>query len=138
MNNETRGIGTNYTERSGGPGPRLMSVDSLVGNDVHNRQGDNLGDIKDIMLDMQSGHVAYAVLAFGGFFGMGEKLFAVPWNALRLDTVNKCFILDADKERLKNAPGFDKNQWPDMADMTWGHSIHSYYGTRHYLENHRP
>lgn len=138
MNNDTRSIGTMHTDRTMGTGPRLMSVDSLVGNDVHNRQGDNLGGIKNIMLDMHSGHVAYAVMAFGGIFGMGEKLFAVPWNALTLNYTDKCFILDADKERLKNAPGFDKDNWPDMADTSWGQQIHTYYGTRHYSETHRP
>ena len=60
---------------------------------------------------------------------MGEKLFAVPWAALKLDTVNKRFMLDASKERLKDAPGFDKNDWPDMADASWEKSIHDYYGT---------
>ncbi|MDO9520635.1 MAG: PRC-barrel domain-containing protein [Pseudohongiella sp.] len=138
MNNEIRGNsaipGTPYS----GTSPRLMSVDSLVGNDVYNHQGDNLGGIKDMMLDMHSGHVAYAVLSFGGIFGMGEKLFAVPWNALKLDTAQERFLLDADKERLKNAPGFDKDNWPDMADQSWGQQIHKYYGTRHYSESLRP
>lgn len=131
-------IGTMRTDRTTGTGPRLMSVDSLLGNNVYNRQGDNLGDIKNMMLDMHSGHVAYVVLAFGGIFGMGEKLFAVPWNALTLNTSDKCFILAADKELLKNAPGFDKDNWPDMADSSWGQQIHTYYGTRHYSETHRP
>jgi hypothetical protein len=60
---------------------------------------------------------------------MGEKLFAVPWQALHLDTVNKRFVLDIDKDRLQNAPGFDKNAWPDMADAQWAQQIHSFYGT---------
>ena len=81
------------------------------------------------MLDMQTGQVAYAVLAFGGFLGMGEKLFAVPWQALHLDTVNKRFVLNTDKDRLKGAPGFDKDAWPDMSDMDWANGVHSFYGT---------
>lgn len=112
-----------------GPGPALMGADTLLGNDVYNRQEEDLGDIKEIMLDMRSGKVAYAVLSFGGFLGMGEKLFAVPWKALTLDTVNKRFILNVEKDRLENAPGFDKDDWPDMADSTWAAGIHSYYGT---------
>ena len=60
----------------------------------------------------------------------GKKLFAVPWNALRLDTANKRFELDVEKDRLKNAPGFDKDDWPDMADPSWVDKIHSYYGTK--------
>lgn len=113
-----------------GPGPRLMGADTLMGNDVYNPAGDDLGDVKEIMLDMHSGRVTYAVLSFGGFLGMGEKLFAVPWSALKLDTVKKRFTLDIDKSRLENAPGFDKDDWPDMADTTWAQGIHSYYGTQ--------
>ena len=112
-----------------GPGPRLMGADTLLGNDVYNSQGEDLGDIKEIMLDMNSGEVSYAVLSFGGFLGMGDKLFAVPWKALKLDTANKRFILDVDKAKLESAPGFDKDDWPDMADPTWQNSISSYYGT---------
>jgi sporulation protein YlmC with PRC-barrel domain len=112
-----------------GPGPHLMGADTLIGNDVYNKNSDDLGDITEIMLDMRSGRVAYAVLSFGGFLGMGDKLFAVPWAALKLDTVNKRFVLDVSKERLESAPGFDKAHWPDMADTAWQKDIHAYYGT---------
>lgn len=112
-----------------GPGPRLMGADTLIGNDVYNRADEDLGDIKEIMLDVASGEVAYAVLSFGSFLGFSKKLFAVPWRALQLDTINKRFILDIDKRRLENAPGFDKDDWPDMADETWAKGIHSYYGS---------
>ena len=112
-----------------GPGPHLMGADTLVGNEVYNTDAEDLGDIKEIMLDMRSGRVSYAVLSFGGFMGMGEKLFAVPWDALKLDTENKRFVLDVDMDRLKTAPGFDKAHWPDMADASWEKSIHAYYGT---------
>ncbi|MDK6079035.1 PRC-barrel domain-containing protein [Massilia varians] len=115
--------------RSTGPGPALMGADTLIGDSVVNAQEEDLGDIKEIMLDMQTGQVAYAVLAFGGFLGMGEKLFAVPWQALHLDTANKRMVLNVDKERLKNAPGFDKDAWPDMSDVSWAGGIHSFYGT---------
>ena len=140
----------NYTERDtygmykshkgatgGGPGPELMGADTLVGNDVYNPKGEKLGDIKEVMLDMRSGRVAYAVLSFGGFLGMGEKLFAVPWNALTLDTATKSFKLNVDKDRLTTAPGFDKDHWPNMADATWAQSIHTYYGTKLYSDEPR-
>jgi sporulation protein YlmC with PRC-barrel domain len=117
------------TGSNAGPGPSLMGADTLIGNDVVNHEDDDLGDIKEIMLDMRTGRVAYAVLSFGGFLGMGEKLFAVPWQALQLDTVNKRFVLNVSKERLKNAPGFDADHWPDMTDVTWINEIHSFYGT---------
>jgi hypothetical protein len=114
---------------SAGPGPALMGADTLIGDSVVNGQEENLGDIKEIMLDMRTGQVAYAVLSFGGFLGMGEKLFAVPWQALQLDTVNKRFVLNVNKEHLKNAPGFDPDAWPDMSDVSWSSEIHAFYGT---------
>ncbi|QNB00909.1 PRC-barrel domain-containing protein [Massilia sp. Se16.2.3] len=114
---------------SAGPGPALMGADTLIGDHVVNGADERLGDIKEIMLDMNSGQVAYAVLAFGGFLGLGEKLFAVPWQALHLDTVHKRFVLNMDKERLKTAPGFNKDAWPDMSDVGWASQIHTFYGT---------
>ena len=69
------------------------------------------------------------MLSFGGFLGMGEKLFAVPWSALTLDTANKRFTLNVAKDRLESAPGFNNDSWPNMSDQTWADGIHSYYGT---------
>jgi sporulation protein YlmC with PRC-barrel domain len=120
-----------------GPGPEVMGANTLIGNDVYNHKAEDLGDIKEIMLDMRSGKVGYAVLSFGGFLGMGEKLFAVPWNALTLDTKNKRFVLKVEKDRLKDAPGFDKDKWPNMADQSWAREIHSYYGTKPYSDDPR-
>lgn len=115
-----------------GPGPALMGADTLLGNDVVNGQDESLGDIKEFIIDMRSGNIAYAVLAFGGFLGMGEKLFAVPFQALQLDTENHRFVLNVPKERLQEAPGFDKDAWPDMTDVTWNEHIHEFYGTEPY------
>ncbi|MBL0720431.1 PRC-barrel domain-containing protein [Piscinibacter sp. Jin2] len=112
-----------------GPGPALMGAHTLLGNDVYNRDALSLGDIKEFMIDMATGHIAYAVLSFGGVMGLGDKLFAVPWSALKLDTVNKRFTLDVLREALKEAPGFDKEHWPSMSDATWAHAVHSFYGT---------
>ncbi len=111
-----------------GPGPALMGAHTLLGNDVYNKDGQDLGDIKEFMIDMASGKVAYAVLSFGGLLGMGEKLFAVPWMALTLDTVNKRFTLKVPKDVLKDAPGFDKDHWPAMSDSTWAREVHKFYG----------
>ncbi len=118
-----------YANSSEGPGPALMGANTLLGNDVHNKDGEDLGDIKEFMIDMASGKIAYAVLSFGGLLGMGDKLFAVPWAALKLDTVNKRFTLNVPKEALKDAPGFDKDRWPSMSDRTWASGVHRFYGT---------
>jgi sporulation protein YlmC with PRC-barrel domain len=110
----------------------VMSAGTLSGDSVVNRQGEDLGKIEEIMLDVDKGRVAYAVLSFGGFLGIGDKLFAIPWQSLQLDTFNKRFILDVPKERLETAPGFDKNDWPNFADQSWGETVHTYYGQRPY------
>lgn len=107
--------------------PQILSADTLVGDSVKNPQGESLGDLKAIMLDLENGKVAYAVLSFGGILNMGDKLFAVPWSALRVDGENKCLVLDASKDRLKDAPGFDKDHWPDFADTTFAQKISGYY-----------
>jgi sporulation protein YlmC with PRC-barrel domain len=130
---DDRIVGNTYGS-NGGPGPQVMAADTLKGDDVVNAAEEDLGKIEHIMLDVPSGRIAYAVLSFGGFLGMGDKLFAVPWSALTLDPENHRFILDVDKEQLENAPGFDKDNWPSMADEQWGTQLHSYYGRRPYWE----
>ena len=119
---------------SSGPGPRLMTASTLEGNRVINPQGETLGEIREIMLDVPRGRIAYAVMSSGGFLGLGDKLFALPFSALTLDTDRKCFILDAPKEKIETAPGFDKDRWPDGADMSWQHDVHSHYGSTPYWE----
>ncbi|HVS63536.1 MAG TPA: PRC-barrel domain-containing protein [Thermoanaerobaculia bacterium] len=111
---------------------QVLSASTLIGGDVQNSQGENLGSIKELMLDVDLGRVAYAVLSFGGFLGMGDKLFAIPFGALRLNAEKEHFTLDVPKERLKDAPGFDKDDWPSAADRTWGREIHTFYGVEPY------
>jgi sporulation protein YlmC with PRC-barrel domain len=113
---------------------RVLSASSLAGDRVRNNAGEDLGKIEEIMIDIHSGRVAYAVLSFGGFLGMGNKLFAVPWHALAVDLSNHEFVLDVSRETLENAPGFDKSDWPDMADPDWGAQIHRHYGRTPYWE----
>lgn len=117
---------------------RVMSAGTLTGDRVRNSAGEDLGKIEEIMLDVPSGRIAYAVLSFGGVLGIGNKLFAVPWNALTLDEKEHEFILEMDKKTLENAPGFDKDNWPDMADPNWGSQIYSYYGRTAEWETDRP
>ncbi|MCB1020044.1 MAG: PRC-barrel domain-containing protein [Bryobacterales bacterium] len=112
--------------------PVTLSATTINGDKVVNPQGDDLGKIEDLMIDLGSGRISYAVLSFGGFMGIGDKLFALPWPALELDSENHRFILDVPKDRLEQAPGFDKDRWPNMADRSWGATVHEYYGQKPY------
>ncbi|POR50203.1 sporulation protein YlmC with PRC-barrel domain [Paraburkholderia eburnea] len=118
-----------------GPGPDVMAASTLDGDKILSSDGEEVGKIKDIMLDVQSGRIAYAVMSSGGFLGIGDKLLAIPWNALTLDTSRKCFLLNVSSERVRSAPGFDKDQWPSMADTGWGSTVHAYYGREPYWES---
>ncbi len=100
--------------------PRVLSATSLIGDKVINLSGEELGSVKELMIDLDEGRVAYAVLSFGGVMGIGDKLFAIPWDALDLDTEQHAFLLNIDKAALENAPGFDKDNWPDNAQYEAG------------------
>lgn len=116
-----------YAKNGTGPGPALMGAETLLGNDVYNEKGEDLGDIKEFMIDMATGRIAYAVLSFGGMLGLGDKLFAVPWTALTLNTTARRFTLSVLKDSLKDAPGFDKAHWPTMSDQDWADGLHKFY-----------
>ena len=113
---------------------RVLAADTLRGDRVRNPAGEDLGKVEAIMIDIPTGRVAYAVLSFGGFLGIGDKLFAVPWEALRIDEGEHEFILNTDKKTLENAPGFDKNSWPDMAVESFGTAVRNFYGHTPYWE----
>jgi sporulation protein YlmC with PRC-barrel domain len=114
--------------------PNVLSASAVIGDSIVNRAGESLGKIEELMLDLEKGRVAYAVLSFGGFLGMGEKLFAVPFEALKLDSSREHFMLDIDKDKLKNAPGFDKNHPPMASDRTWGAEVYKFYGYKPYWQ----
>lgn len=118
--------------KTGNGAPRVLSADSIEGDKVKNAKGEDLGEIKSIMLDLEHGRIAYAVLSFGGFMGLGDKLFALPWSAMKLDTRDHAFILDVPKEKLEKAKGFDKDDWPDFADPSFRTSTYSHYGQKPY------
>lgn len=114
-------------------GETVLRAYDVMGMNVRNPQGEKLGDIKDLMIDLgQDASVRYAALDFGGFLGIGDKLFAVPWDAMKLrhdaKNDNRAFLeLNATKESLKNAPGFDKNHWPNFADEKWAAGVRKHY-----------
>jgi sporulation protein YlmC with PRC-barrel domain len=93
----------------------VLKASDLIGMKVQGADDKKLGDIKDLVIDPEDGGVQYAVLDFGGFAGIGDKYFAVPWEALQLDTKSKKIWLDVQKKDLKDAPGFDKKNWPDLS-----------------------
>jgi sporulation protein YlmC with PRC-barrel domain len=112
----------------------VLSASSLKGDNVVNHQGEALGKIEEIMIDLDRGRIAFAVLSFGGFLGMGDKLFAIPWQAFSVDTIQKRLVLNTKKELLEKATGFDKSNWPNMADPTWGSTVYGYYGYKPYWD----
>jgi hypothetical protein len=111
-----------------------VKASSIIGTDVVNPKGENLGDIKEVVIDPSSGKVAYAVVAFGGFLGMGEKLFAIPFSSFKYDASRNDYILDMDKARLEAAPGFDADHWPSMSDEKWNRDVDKDYGRSPYWE----
>jgi sporulation protein YlmC with PRC-barrel domain len=104
-----------------------VKASSVIGTSVVNPNGDSLGDIKEIVIDPSSGKVAYAVVSFGGFLSMGEKLFAIPFSSFKYDVSKNHYVLDVSKERLKAAPGFDSDHWPSMSEEKWNRDVHKYY-----------
>lgn len=114
--------------------PNVLSTTAVIGDSVVNRTGENLGKIEELMLDLEKGRVAYAVLSFGGILGLGEKMFAIPFEALKLDASREHFTLDVDKNRMQSAPGFDKNNPPQASDRTWGAEVYKFYGYKPYWQ----
>jgi sporulation protein YlmC with PRC-barrel domain len=113
---------------------RALSASTITGDPVKNTNGDDLGNLEEIVIDLDSGRVAYTVLAAGGFLGLGEKFFAIPWDMVTVDMDNKEVILDIQKELLEKAPGFDKDNWPQPSDRTYLSDVYRYYERTPYWE----
>lgn len=111
----------------------VKTKEQVIDRDVKNAANEELGSIKEVVIDKTSGRVAYAVLESGTFLGLGGKLFALPWSSLNYSTNDDCFIVNIDKEKLKTAPGFDKNHWPET-NREFITTISTYYGTKPYWE----
>jgi sporulation protein YlmC with PRC-barrel domain len=105
----------------------IVKASEVTGVKVKNLSGDDIGEINELVIDKVKGKVNYLVLDFGGVLGFGNKFFAVPWHLVSYDTNEDCFRLNVDKDRLKNAPGFDKDHWPNFAANEYTRSIDSYY-----------
>jgi sporulation protein YlmC with PRC-barrel domain len=118
---------------------RIVRLKDLTGLSVYNDNDESLGKIEDLVIDPAAGTIRYAVLSFGGILGIGDKYFAVPWRSLSFIPKGQTTagtlkedhcVLDVSKEALKSAPGFDKQNWPNLADRNWRASIDQYYGTQ--------
>ncbi len=115
--------------------PTALSASTITGDKVRNRDGDDLGHLEELVIDIDGGRVSYAVLASGGFLGLGDKYFAVPWDLLSVDTDSHEIVVDIAKETLENAPGFDKDNWPDIHDRSWVGDVYRYYGSDPYWDD---
>lgn len=105
----------------------IVKSGEIIGVKVKNPENENLGEIAEVVIDKQSGKVSYFVLDFGGFLGFGNKFFAVPCSLFLYSNNDDCFILNVDKQHLKNAPGFDKDHWPNFSTPEFTTSITGFY-----------
>jgi sporulation protein YlmC with PRC-barrel domain len=116
-----------------GPAPnipaRRLTATSLIGDKVENTIGEKLGRIDNLMINVRTGEVEYAVLQFGSLLGLGGKLFAIPFEELKLDEARRIFILNRDREYLKNIPGFDQAHWPDTNEHVYFNDVDDYWRT---------
>jgi hypothetical protein len=113
---------------------RLIAADKVNGSAVYNRAGERLGTVYDVMIDKISGKVAYAVMSFGGFLGIGERYHPLPWSVLTYDTNMGGYVVDLDRARLEGAPSYAANENIDWNDRVWGQRVSDYYGTRPYWD----
>jgi sporulation protein YlmC with PRC-barrel domain len=117
------------------PKPRVMSTSSLSKNKVTNMNGEDLGKIEDIMIDLETGRIAFAVLSTGGFIGREARLYAIPWESLTLSLHDKKYILNITRETLENAPNFNRTNWPDLSNLAWLSDVYHYYGYEPYWKD---
>lgn len=102
-------------------------VDTLVDLRVRNTDGENLGHIEDVVIDLEDGKIDYALLSVGGFFDIGGRLFPIPWEAFETAPDGRSFILPVDKAALEEAPGFERDDWPNMEDPEWNKTVQDFY-----------
>ncbi len=94
----------------------ILPAGNIGGANVVGTDGESLGSISELMIDADTGKIAYAVLSYGGVLGVGEKLFAVRWAAIAVDAATGSFSVAIERDRFEALPGFDKDAWPTEAD----------------------
>ncbi len=105
----------------------LISSDKVDGTPVYSTDGDRLGHISHLMIGKRSGRVEYAVMSFGGFLGLGESYHPLPWDVLDYDTAQGGYVVNIDKDRLREAPRYERSTQPDF-DRSYGENVYAYYG----------
>ena len=113
--------------------PFCHRASEIAGTDIKNRNQEDLGEVQDLVIDPETGDIRYAVISFGGVMGLGDKLFAVPFDLLEAPEVKEgddlaYFTLDIDKSRLETAPGFERSKWPDFNEQAWCAEVDKFYG----------
>ena len=106
---------------------RLISADKVEGSAVYNRSSERLGTVQDIMLDKVSGKVAFAVMSFGGFLGIGEKYHPLPWSTLSYDVQQGGYVVDMTRDQLEAAPSYGMQENVDLNDDAYGRRVYDYY-----------
>jgi sporulation protein YlmC with PRC-barrel domain len=126
---EKKGPGAGDTASKTAEGQRInaVMVEKIIGSKVINVKGETLGKIEDLVVDIDTGRIVYAILESGGFLSIGDKLFPVPWDSLAALPSEGIFFLNQSKEEMEKAPAFDKDNLPNMADMHWGEGIFKHY-----------
>jgi sporulation protein YlmC with PRC-barrel domain len=112
------------------PAGRLIATDQVQGTNVYDPAGERLGSVEDVMLDKVTGRVAYAVLSFGGFLGIGDRYYPLPWEKLRYDTKLAGYVVDVDRSVLESAPSYADDEPVSWADRAWGERVSNFYGAR--------
>lgn len=116
-------------DQGSNPPPDLVSSRDIEGADVYGRSGERLGEVEKLLIDKRSGRVAYVVVSFGGFLGIGEKLHPLPWDVLRSDAERGGYAIDLTREELEAAPTYPAGEEPEWHDPEYASSIYSYYRT---------
>lgn len=111
---------------------RFMPVSKLTTYDITNTAGEDLGQVENFVIDLVDGRITFAVAAFGGILGITDKWFAIPWVLLKLSLDQKRFIMEIPREILENAPGTDKDKWPEEIDLSWLEEVYKFYGVETY------
>ena len=104
-----------------------VKTSNIIGTKVVNRQNEDLGKVEEVVIDVFNGRIGYLVLSFGGFLGMGEKLYAVPWKALHYNRDLHVYVLNLTQDQIERAPGFEKETWPEFTDEGWNRDVHRHY-----------